>query len=167
PNKEDKDRFLQSHDRMKILNEISKEEETGIIPDKESSISIEKFDYMKKIDFDDDNAYISTLDGEKMFGVSRITIFRWIKDGKLNAVKGKNGRFKILLKDLKNYMTSQKTGRESSMLTLQKYLEQEEKRYLRTLLESGKRKEEITAILAISVKDLAKKIEDYNLKSNI
>jgi len=46
-----------------------------------------KFDYPQKIDLADDNAYISTLDGEKMFGISRITIFRWIRDGKLNATK--------------------------------------------------------------------------------
>jgi hypothetical protein len=159
--KEDKEKFLHSHNRNKYLNEEKIESER--IFDHETSISLKKFDYIKTIDLDNENTYITTLDGEKMFGVSRITIFRWIKEGKLKAIQVDNGRYKILLKDLQNYIMSQNTGRSSSLPSLQRYIEQEEKRYLKFLIDSKKTKKEISEILEITMDEFMQRMSYFNL----
>jgi len=155
------ERFVNTHGRKEMLNLLLRSESTPV--GSEKIISIEKFDDLKSIDFSDQNTCISTLDGEKMFGISRITIFRWIKSGKLKAILTETGRYKIRLADFKEYILSQIKQKNCPLPTLSKYLKLEEKRYIKTLLEAKKSKKEIASILEISEQLLSEKIEEYNL----
>jgi tetratricopeptide (TPR) repeat protein len=161
-NDEDRNRFLSISNRKAILDDI-KAFENESSPIQEEGPKTEIFESPKKYDITDDNAYISTLDGEKMFGVSRITIFRWIQDGKLKATRCENGRFKILFGDLKNFIATQKMGKIPTLPTLKRFLQQEEKRYLKILIDTKKNPEELASILGISVESLNSKIDEYKI----
>ena len=70
-----------------------------------------------------------------------------------------------MLSDFKKFVVDQKTGKGTSMLTLKRYLKHEEKRYLKTLLESGKTRKELASLLEITEQALSKKIKEYKLKT--
>jgi len=160
--KDDRERFIQTDDRKVIVGTIAKERElqvnrkgaTGKQADKSSEDTA---------NFKIDDEYISTVDAEKMFHISRITIFRWIKDRKLPAIKLKNGRYKIRLSDIEEFISKPKTSKKLTFLPLDKYIKQEEKRYLTVVLNTVEDKKVVSAVLGLPQNVLQKKLTQHNL----
>jgi excisionase family DNA binding protein len=110
--------------------------------------------------------YISTVEAERLFGISRITVFRWIKENKIPAIRLGNRRFKILLSDLKKFIKAPKSGKTVAFPPLETYLAREEERYLRIVLDTTKDLTKATITLGISKEQIEEKIKVFKIETD-
>jgi tetratricopeptide (TPR) repeat protein len=155
--------FIASSNRSFIFRDIMSNFNKPI--DSKVSVSPSLFTETKSFSDMKEEKYVSTVEAENLFNTSRITIFRWIKDGKLPAIRLKNRRYKILLSNINEFINTPKSSKGTTYPHLEKFLYQEEENYLTIVLNTIKSLKQASKVLGISEQILINKIKQYNIKT--